>query len=51
MNRWKHGKSITQEEREQAAEQVSDFRQWFETEVLEHDDSTKPSVIMVCYGL
>lgn len=34
MNRWKHGKGITEEKSEHAAEQVSDFKQWFEKEVL-----------------
>lgn len=47
MNRWKHGKSVTEEEREHAAKQVSDFKQWFEKEVLGHDGGTDSSAVMV----
>ena len=47
MNRWKHGRMIRDEERKHAAEQVSDFKQWFEKEVFGHDDSTKSSAVMV----
>ena len=47
MNRWKHGKSITDEEREHAAKQVSHFKQWFEEEVLGYDGGSKHSAVMV----
>ena len=46
-NRWKHGKSITEEERETAAKQISVFKDWFEKDVLGYDGSTKDSAIMV----
>lgn len=47
MNRWKHGKIITEEEREHAAEQTSEFKQWFEKEVLGHDGDTHSLAVMV----
>lgn len=47
MNRWKHGKSITEQEREHAVEQVNTFKRWFETEILEQDSSTNSSAVMV----
>ena len=47
MNRWKHGKLITEEMREHAVEQVSDFKRWFEKEILGQDGNAKFSAIMV----
>ena len=47
VNRWKHGKIITDAEREYAAEQVSDFKRWFENDVLGHRGSTNSSAVMV----
>ena len=47
INRWKHGESITEEEREHAVEKVCCFKQWFEKEVLGHDGSTRSSAVMV----
>lgn len=46
MNRWKHGKSITEEKRENATEQVSIFKNWFEKEVLGHDGDTNSAVMV-----
>ena len=46
-NRWRHGKTITEEEREIAAEQISVFKKWFEQDVLGHDGGTKGSAVMV----
>ena len=47
MNRWKHGKLITEEEREHAVEQVFNFKQWFEKELLGHDGITNSSAVVV----
>ncbi len=45
-NRWKHGKSITEEEREFAVRQVSEFKKWFENEVLGHEGCPNSAVMV-----
>ena len=47
MNRWKHGETITDEERQHAADQVKDFKTWFEKDMLENDGKSKSSAVMV----
>ena len=46
-NRWTHGKTITEEERMNAAKQVSVFKEWVEKDILEYDGSTSSSAVMV----
>ena len=46
-NRWTHGKSITEEERMNAAQQVSVFKGWVEKGVLELDKSNRSPAVMV----
>ena len=47
MNRWKHGEKITYEERRHAADQVKDFKNWFEKDILENDGTNNFSAVMV----
>ena len=47
LNRWIHGKTITDRERGYALDQVSNFKTWFEEDVLGYDGTNECSTIMV----